>query len=453
MSNGKETDLHKPDGTIFKGEKVGHASGEARVRLRDGVIFPGREIGYVDAKKNIRRPDGFILKGEVVGQVKGAAAHDKDGFIFPGEEWGYVDDEGNIRQRDGIIFRGRIIGKMRGYNKEGALAFYVLRFNELMIRFEQLEQEARRAERKGKYISKVRHMLGYVPTFEGLGDFDGLIHRLKQLEDDLVGDIERDRRSRVSVKEALISEADNLSHSSEWKVAAEKLKSLQCRWKGIGSAGDQEDALWVSFRAACDRFFDRRAAHFEVLDRERSQNAVRKEQLCSAVETLRNSNDLKSAVSTIKEIQVQWKAIGPAGKDADVRLWNRFRHASDEVFSAAQREWERRQAEYRAKKAEAERKHEEWERKQREWRSNMQDTIRAKREKVSRLRESIDHDEGNISRWRDVIYDLRPGGRADEIRDSLEGKISDVEDRIRSKEQKIREIEDDIDDIEAKLRL
>jgi len=113
---------------------------------------------------------------------------------------------------------------------------------------------------------------------------------------------------------------------------------------------------------------------------------------------------------------------------------------------------DRRGSEYEARKAERERKHEEWERKQQEWREKMHDTLRAKREQASRLRESIDHDEGNISRWRDTIYNLRPGGRADEIRYSLESKISDVEDRISSKQQKLREVEDDIDDIETKLR-
>ena len=42
-----------------------------------------------------------------------------------------------------------------------------------------------------------------------------------------------------------------------------------------------------------------------------------------------------------------------------------------------------------------------------------------------------------------MINNLRTGGRADEIRDSLEDKISNVEDRIPSKEQKIRENDDD----------
>lgn len=431
MADQKDTDLHKPDSIIFKGDKIGHANKESHIRRRDGLIFKGEEIGYVDRQKNVRRPDGIFFKGEVVGKVKGTAAHAKDGLIFEGEQWGYVDDDGNIRQRDGIIFRGRILGKMRGHNKEAALGFYVLRFKELVDRFERLEQEGRRAEHKGKYIGKVRHMLSYVPEYEGLGDFDGLIRRLKQLEDDLVNEVERHRRSKVNAKEALIREAERWSYSSEWKAAATELKSLQARWKEVGSAGTDDDGLWQRFRTASDRFFERRTAHFEALDRQRAHHAAEKEQLCSTVESLRFSDDLKAAASRVKDLQSRWKTIGPAPKDVDDRLWNRFRHACDEVFAAAHRDWER---------------------KQQEWQDKLHDTLRAKREQTSRLRESIDHDEGNISRWRDTIYSLRPGGRADEIRDSLESKISDVEDRIRSKQQKLREIEDDIDDIEAKLR-
>ena len=452
MGDQKDTDLHKPDGIILQGEKLGHADRESHIRRRDGLIFKGEEIGYVDRQKNIRRRDGIIFKGEVVGQVKGTAAHAKDGILFDGEQWGYVDDDGNIRQRDGIIFRGRVIGKMRGHNKEAALGFYVLRFKELAHRFERLEQEARRADHKGKYIGKVRHMLSYVPQYDGLGDFDGLIRRLKQLEDDLVSEVERNQRSKVAAKEALIQEAERWSYSSEWKTAAAELKSSQARWKEVGGAGTDEDALWQRFRSACDRFFERRTAYFDALDRQRAHNAAQKEQLCSTAESLRYSDDLKAAAGRVKDLQTRWKTIGPAPKDVDDRLWNRFRHACDEVFAAAHRDWERRHAEYEARKAERERKHEEWERKQQEWRDKMHDTIRAKREHASRLRESIEHDEGNISRWRDTIYNLRPGGRSDEIRDSLEDKISDVEDRVRSKEQKIREIENDIDDIEARLR-
>jgi chromosome segregation ATPase len=74
-----------------------------------------------------------------------------------------------------------------------------------------------------------------------------------------------------------------------------------------------------------------------------------------------------------------------------------------------------------------------------------------KRQQAERLRESIEHDEGNVSRWQDTIYNLRPGGRADEIRDDLESRISDVEDKIRSKRRRLDELEDSISDIEARL--
>jgi HPt (histidine-containing phosphotransfer) domain-containing protein len=242
----------------------------------------------------------------------------------------------------------------------------------------------------------------------------------------------------VTAKEALIREAERWSYSLEWKAAAAELKSLQGRWKEVGSAGNDDENLRQRFRTACGRFFERQRDHFEAVDRQRSENAARKERLCSTAESLRHSDDMKAAVSRVKALQSEWKTIGPAPKGTDDRLWNRFRQCCDEVFAAAHRDWERRHSEYEAKNQ--------------EWREKMHDTLRAKREQASRLRESIQHDEANVSRWRDAIYNLRPGGRADEIRDSLEGKISDVEDRISSKKQKLRELENDIDEIEAKLR-
>jgi hypothetical protein len=445
MGDRNVTDLHKPDGLIFEGDKIGHANTESRIRKHDGLIFKGDEIGYVDPEGKVRRPDGFIFKGDAVGQIKGASAHAEDGLIFDGELWGYVDDEANIRQRDGILFRGRIIGKMRGHNKAAALGFYVLRFRNLVDRFEQLEQEARQTEFKGKALGKVRYMLGYVPEFDGLGDFDDLIRRLKRLEENLAREVEHVHRSRVDQKEGLIREAERWSNSSEWKTAGNEIKALQSRWKQISSADKDEERLWQSFRSVCNIFFQRRSTHFEEQDRQRRHNAARKEGLCSTVESLRYSQDLKHAKEEVRQLQNAWKEIGPAPQEVDQHLWHRFRKACDEVFAAAQREWERHQQE-------RERKHDEWERKQREWRQKLQDVLRAKREQRGRLRESIEHDEGNIERWRDTIDNLRPGGRADEIRDNLEEKISDVEDRIRSKERKISEIDDDIDDIEAKLR-
>jgi hypothetical protein len=500
----KDTDLHRPDGTFFKGDRVGHADERSHIRKRDGVVFRGEEIGYVDEERRIRKRDGIIFKGEVVGQVKDQAAHAKDGIFFEGEQWGYVDDEGNVRQKDGLIFRGRIIGKMRGHNKAAALGFFVLRFTKLEERYQELEREIRSAKNKVALLGKVRHMLDYVPKAEALGDFDGLLNKLRNLEREITNEQSRNR----SRKEDLCRRAESLSHPTEWKTTGEKLKALQQEWKTVGSAGrDEDESLWQRFRAAQDKFYERRKEHFERQDQERQRNRAKKESLCARAESLSSSSDWKNTAQALKSLQEEWKQIGSAGKEQEDALWGRFRHAQDKFFERRSAHFEQRDREQRENlhrkericseaeslihssdpKAATERIKElqakwkeighvprdqadtlwdrfrhacdrvfeharhERERKQEEWRNKMQDALDRKRQQAGRLRESIEHDEGNISRWQDTIYNLRPGGHADDIRYDLESRISDVEDRIRSKRHRLDELEDSISDIEARL--
>lgn len=586
MADQEDTDIHKPDGFIARGEKVGHGDKRSRIRKRDGLVFPGEEVGYVDEQGNIRRPDGIVFQGEAVGQVKGDAAHAQDGIILSGEQWGYVDGDGNVRQRDGVIFRGRIIGKMRGKNKAAALGYFVLRFDSIEKRFLELQTEVRSAPNKGAYLGKVRHMLDYVPKADALGDFDGLIGRLKSLEQEILDHRNRKEGENRSKKAALVGRAESLAGSTDWKATAAALQALQKDWKAIGFAGKEcDDSLWSRFRAAQDRFYERRTAFFEQRDRERAQNRTKKEALCSQAESLRSSTDWKTTSEALKRLQEQWKQVGSAGREHDEALWQRFRSALDHFFerrsaffSERDREHERNRSKKESLCARAEslssstdwketgdalkRLQEQWkqvgpagrehddhlwnrfrsasdhfferraafytrqdaekqdnlhrkericseaeslvhasntkeavarvkelqaawktighvprenadslwarfraacdrvfeyarrerDRKQAEWQSRIHETLSRKREQASRLRESIDHDEGNVSRWQSTIYGLHEGRRADEIRSSLESKISDVEDKIRSKRDRLQELEQSIRELESKLR-
>jgi hypothetical protein len=268
MSNEKDTSIHRPDGVITKGEKIGHADDRSHIRKRDGIVFKGDEIGYVDEKRHIRKPDGIIFKGDVVGQVKKDKAHADDGIVFSGEEWGYVDDQGDIRQRNGIVFRGRIIGKMRGHNKAAALGFFVLKFTRLEERCEELERGVRSSDNPVGVLGKIRHMLDYLPKADALGDFDGLMGKLRQLESVVLDHQARHR----SAKEELYRRAESLTHSTDWKSTADALQAMQKEWKDVGSAGADEEGLWRRFRAVQDRFFERRKEHFEKQEREREHN-------------------------------------------------------------------------------------------------------------------------------------------------------------------------------------
>lgn len=506
-----DTRIHRPDGVVSSGEVVGHADRQSRVRGPDGLLFKGEEKGYVDRDKNIRRPDGLLFRGEVVGQVKGNRAHAPDGIILPGEEWGYVDEQGNIRQRDGLIFRGRIIGGMRGSNRAAALAFFVLRFKEIEAKVEALEQELRPTPHKARFMVRISRMLEWVPKAEALGDFDSLLRRLRALESVVSGEIEQNRQRKTD----LCLRAEQLSDSQEWQGAAQALRALQHDWKTVGPAGrDHDSPLWNRFRAAQDRFYRRQAEHFERRHRERQACRQRKEQLCGHAESLSRSTDWKATSETMRALQEEWRRIGSPGKDDDASLWHRFRQAQDVFFQRrAEARARRSQEELRnlghkerlcaeaealaasddphritgrlkelnaewktsgpapRERAEAtwarfrracdhafaratelrDRRHREWERKQTAWRSSLREALSRKTDQAARLRESIEHDEENIARWQGTIHNLRPGGRADDIRESLEDKIADVESRIRSKQGKLEHLEEAIRDIRSKL--
>ena len=423
----KDTDIHKPDGFIFGGEKIGHGDEQRKIRKADGAFSRGEEMGYIDSDGKIRRKDGVFLRGDEIGQITDNKAHDTDGGFFNGEEWGYVDEQGNVRQKDGVIFRGRIIGKMKGKNTSVTLGFYVLRFKEMEDNFNKLENTVRSEENKAYYLGKVQHMLGYVQTADALGDFDGLIHRLKRLERDILNYI-ADNRGR---KEDIIRKAQTISRSTNWKVSADELVKLQEEWQKIRSAGrDHDEELWQRFRSAKNDFHRHRTEHFEKNRREEEGNNNQKERLCSDAESLIHSSDTKAAIDRVKQLQAEWNTIGHVPRDKAELLRNRFRNACDLVFQNARKQRERQQE---------------------EWRAKMKETLSRKCEQAISLRKSIEHDEENIERWKNTIYGLHDGGRADEIRRSLESKISDVEDTVSSKKSRLRDLEESIKEIERKL--
>lgn len=501
----RKADIRGKDGLFFRGPASGHVDPDGKIRRRDGAFSRGEEMGSVDADGNIRKKDVLIFPGEAVGQVKENRAHDLDRLIFSGEEWGYVDPEGNIRQKDGLFFKGRIIGHVKG-NPTGALGFFVLKFfREVLEKVDALQADFDRSDSKGRFLGRVRGMLEWVPKVDALGDFDSAMKRLRAIE----YECERDLKFNLSRKEALINTAANLSRSTDWKGAQERIRHLEQEWKKIGpapqteheslwrrfrghidawyairkeyfekvnqereanfaakegiirqakdlvgstdwkSAGESAKRLqrswkeigavpkerqndqWARFRGVLDAFYQSRTEHFARLDREREANAKRKEAIIRKAEALSRTDNWRDAGDELEELKIEWKATGPVSKDQNDELWARFRAAQDRFHQRRKETRDRHQA---------------------EWQARMQEILGSKREQATRLRDSIEHDESTVDRWRDQIYSLRPGGRADEIRESLEAKIESVEDKVRSKEEKLASLETSIRDIEGKLR-
>lgn len=69
----------------------------------------------------------------------------------------------------------------------------------------------------------------------------------------------------LAKKEALCARAEELAASTEWDAAAAEVKRLQAEWKTIGPVRkNQSEVIWVRFRTAADRFFERYHHRHEI---------------------------------------------------------------------------------------------------------------------------------------------------------------------------------------------
>jgi hypothetical protein len=142
-----------------------------------------------------------------------------------------------------------------------------------------------------------------------------------------------ERQESLKKKEALVARAEALSESTDWVRTAEAIKQLQAEWKTIGPVTrGHEKAVWERFRTACDRFFTRRQDDLKERKHEWAENLARKEALIAEAEQLAQSTEWDKAASRIKQLQVEWKKIGPVRKNKSESIWQRFRGACDTFF-------------------------------------------------------------------------------------------------------------------------
>lgn len=144
---------------------------------------------------------------------------------------------------------------------------------------------------------------------------------------------EEERAANLARKRALCERAEALADSTDWVRTAIDIQALQAEWKTIGPVvRGQEKAIWERFRAACDRFFTRRQQDLKQRKETWAANLVRKEELCAKAEALADSTDWEAAAAQIRQIQSEWKTIGPVRRSKSEAIWQRFRTACDRFF-------------------------------------------------------------------------------------------------------------------------
>lgn len=256
-------------------------------------------------------------------------------------EWGRVADDGTVfvRTADGE----RSVGQYPEGTPEEALKFYTARFDALAFEVGLLEQRVRAGvlspEEATASVKTVREQ---VTDANAVGDLDSLAGRLDGLGPVIAEQREARKAERAAKvaesrteKERIVAEAERLAESNDWRQGANRLRELLDEWKALPRLDrSADDALWRRFSTARTAYTRRRKAHFaEQQERREGARAV-KERLVVRAEDLAGSTEWGPTSGAFRDLMREWKAAGPAPRDVDEQLWQRFRGAQDAFFGA-----------------------------------------------------------------------------------------------------------------------
>ena len=126
-----------------------------------------------------------------------------------------------------------------------------------------------------------------------------------------------------------------ITSSTQWNALSRKIEEIQARWREIGFATRKENQkVYERFRAACDKFFERKRASFTEFKDSMNANLEKKMAIIQEAESLKDSTDWKATGDRLIELQKQWKEIGAVPRKKSEQIWKRFRAACDAFFTA-----------------------------------------------------------------------------------------------------------------------
>lgn len=172
--------------------------------------------------------------------------------------------------------------------------------------------------------------------------------QLQRKVDEFFSNRRQERKQAAADKLALIGEAEKLVSSTQWNATAAAFKELQAKWKTIPRAGNEENELYLRFRAAADTFFNARSAYFAEREKKIAAIIEAKEALIAEAEAL-TQGDLRRA----RQLREDFRNAGNAGKSENA-LYERLKAALDKFFDTRRALFTEKETESRSLIAELE---------------------------------------------------------------------------------------------------
>ena len=138
-----------------------------------------------------------------------------------------------------------------------------------------------------------------------------------------------DMAKNLEAKTALCERAEAIAEREDWAKATEELLAIQAEWKKTGAVSRKyADTIWKRFRAACDKFFERKSQHYSSIDNAYAANLAAKQALLEEMQqaTVKSFDE-------IKEFQRRWSEIGFVPIRNKEELQKQYKSVLDKLFA------------------------------------------------------------------------------------------------------------------------
>lgn len=168
--------------------------------------------------------------------------------------------------------------------------------------------------------------------------FKNATDKINAIRRDHYSKIQDEQQINYDAKVSICEKAEEIISDSYdsiniWMKKSDEMRELFQVWRSVGQASKkQNDEIWNRFKTAMDAFFEAKKEYFGKLKDQQLDNFNRKLDLCVQAEALLESTEWRKTTDRFKELQEEWKNIGPVPRKNSDKIWKRFRGACDDFF-------------------------------------------------------------------------------------------------------------------------
>ncbi|MBK6264225.1 DUF349 domain-containing protein [Marivirga sp. S37H4] len=155
---------------------------------------------------------------------------------------------------------------------------------------------------------------------------------------DYLKDLKEIQEANLEKKKAIIDKIQtylefNSDRIKDWNAKTKEILAIQKEWENTGqvpkeNAKEINKSFWSNFK----QFFGNKHEFFKRLDAMREENMKKKQELVNLAEALKESTEWVKTAEKLKQLQNQWKEIGPVPEKYRESIYKQFKTACDAFF-------------------------------------------------------------------------------------------------------------------------